>query len=1573
MAAINNLKNFNLGGLDQDDSPEKVAANDFISAYNVRSSGTSAGEDGYITNIESNIQLANTAPQGLNKIIGFKGFENINSAIAFRYNSQGLNQILKIDYETNAVTTLYTDQTNSVDGAILLPLNPNNYLQLKLVNDTYLVWADGLNEVGYINLTTLESGGYGSLLLEDLTLIKPQNLIPIQGAYISDAGRAANFIKPNLFQFTSQYINTDFNYSTWGTWSKRIIPAQESTPTIGTDVTQNNCIVITVDIGSIRANQINIAARYAGNDFSIIKQVTRAYATALPNTAVDVTTEVYEAYNPTTNTYSFAFYNTDIAIPVPATDTDQFADYIYPANSVEVLNGNLIAIADLQVGYERPTTSIQADAIGYDPNVTITLAPTANRLNISYINSGSSGSGEGDHKRYVQVNFLGAPVANDKITVVLQDIRNSNSTLSYTYTVLTGDTLLHAIANLSAEIPNSSYRQDTASPQVILSIVTPSYFGLQNAYITLFNAGATVSKSVHGVLDNSSYQLALSYRDKYGRPFPLQTGNEFIVHTQSFAQLNGSANQISWNILQSAAPVGAFDYQWLITKNSTVTQGSLLDVFGNVLNFLGEWSASTNSPTLHPQSGTVGDTYQIGAPNGNVTTFNLGKGDTVYNSGDYVVYNGISWDILPKSFGDLTSAGTFIAIKINPLYLFNQNYANEGIDTVLNYDYSVGDRCTLHYYLTGSNPSYINTPCIDVSVLGFDPATYLLKIEKSSALTYSGSNLDYNGVAINGKDIFLRLYSPNTQQITGDTSTQSETAFFEIGERFLITGGVHDTLQGFITDGDIYVKSRSYNGAVDPSSEYSITATDFNFSDFYPSQYTSYGRPRSYFDTLEKTEQKATIAVSQTYISGSRLNGLNRFFAADLYGDGSGQTSSSKGAIQVMWQRGSVLCVGQDYDWFYIPVNYAWQVLNEQLTGLAISEKLLNNGRYEAKGIGVVRDSFVNYEDLGYFVSAQRSEPMQLRINGVLPISGKMTKFFRSTIQSAISSGFKVTGYYDTFNNEYVLTIQLPGNSLVSLPFNSFNWNVFDPYIIAPSDVTAIPNTTNSTVAYNSSTGIAVYTPTTGFIGNDVGTVTFNANGGSVTKNICLNWSAGTTTVNNFNFIPLTNQPESTLLTSNSILVFGNNVAVPISISSGGQYSVNGGAFTGSAGMVNQNDTVVVRQTSSATGPTETDVTLTISTTTGVFRVTTGSTAVNPFTFTPLTGQAISTVFTSNAITVSGNTLPVPISISGGTYNINGGSYTSSAGTVNAGDIVTVKVTSSASYNTAVVATLNIGGTTGTFSVTTEYVNAFSFVPANNAALSTTIISAPITVSGANVGTYPISITGGSYSINGGSYTTAPGNTSVGDSITVECLSSSSNSTITSCTLTIQDKSATFNVTTLGASGATGILVIDIFDTTTINAYAYVNTPGATIPYQQPVYTGNNFYPTGSTDAANAWGLSSDLNPPQPTRRFEFNIQKLIATYPAEPTFTIIVAGRDTSSGTMRGSYVNRSAADSQMVMGGSPGSYLPTVSGTILASTNYSGYAVVAGANGTYGIGIGAEIIKFVYDVATMVITVST
>jgi hypothetical protein len=94
-------------------------------------------------------------------------------------------------------------------------------------------------------------------------------------------------------------------------------------------------------------------------------------------------------------------------------------------------------------------------------------------------------------------------------------------------------------------------------------------------------------------------------------------------------------------------------------------------------------------------------------------------------------------------------------------------------------------------------------------------------------------------------------------------------------------------------------------------------------------------------------------------------------------------------------------------------------------------------------------------------------------------------------------------------------------------------------------------------------------------------------------------------------------------------------------------------------------------------------------------------TTPDAFSFAALTGVPLRTAESSNTVTISGITKPSPISVSGGTYSINGGSYTSAAGTVNNGDTVTVQLTSSSSPSTASKATLTIGGLSADFSVTT--------------------------------------------------------------------------------------------------------------------------------------------------------------------------------------------------------------------------------------------------------------------------------
>jgi len=104
------------------------------------------------------------------------------------------------------------------------------------------------------------------------------------------------------------------------------------------------------------------------------------------------------------------------------------------------------------------------------------------------------------------------------------------------------------------------------------------------------------------------------------------------------------------------------------------------------------------------------------------------------------------------------------------------------------------------------------------------------------------------------------------------------------------------------------------------------------------------------------------------------------------------------------------------------------------------------------------------------------------------------------------------------------------------------------------------------------------------------------------------------------------------------------------------------------------------------------------------FDLLTSDAAPDAFSFTPQTNVALSTVTTSNTITVSGINYTAPVSVTGGQYSINGGGYSTAVGFVWNGDTVTVRQTSSASTSTTTTATLTIGGVSGNFSVTTTAV-----------------------------------------------------------------------------------------------------------------------------------------------------------------------------------------------------------------------------------------------------------------------------
>jgi hypothetical protein len=99
------------------------------------------------------------------------------------------------------------------------------------------------------------------------------------------------------------------------------------------------------------------------------------------------------------------------------------------------------------------------------------------------------------------------------------------------------------------------------------------------------------------------------------------------------------------------------------------------------------------------------------------------------------------------------------------------------------------------------------------------------------------------------------------------------------------------------------------------------------------------------------------------------------------------------------------------------------------------------------------------------------------------------------------------------------------------------------------------------------------------------------------------------TTPDSFTFTDQAGMPLSTSIVSNPITVTGINYLTPISITACTnatcEYKINSGSWTADAGKVTNGDTVIVRQTSSASYSTMTTATLTIGGVSGTFTVTT--------------------------------------------------------------------------------------------------------------------------------------------------------------------------------------------------------------------------------------------------------------------------------------------------------------------------------------------------------------------------------
>jgi len=324
------------------------------------------------------------------------------------------------------------------------------------------------------------------------------------------------------------------------------------------------------------------------------------------------------------------------------------------------------------------------------------------------------------------------------------------------------------------------------------------------------------------------------------------------------------------------------------------------------------------------------------------------------------------------------------------------------------------------------------------------------------------------------------------------------------------------------------------------------------------------------------------------------------------------------------------------------------------------------------------------------------------------------------------------------------------------------------------------------------------------------GTASATLKAGEVEATFTVTTRAKDTTPDGFSFTSATNVTPNQPAYSNSVVLMGHE-GVDLSVSGGGYQFCSTAACTEMNGQPIQTAPYTdapngtrLRLVASPTANNEVvTVSLTAGTVTRTYTAATPDTVPNTFAFTPLTGQALNTQIQSNLVTISGISTATPVSVSGdGTpqFSINGSTTWRTSSTITNGQTLRVRLTSANAENTARTATVNVGGVTATFDVTTGDAtpDAFTVAPLTGQALNTQVTSAAVTITGITApATVTVSGEGSpQFSVNGTTFRSTAATITNGQTLRVRLTSASTTDTKRTATVTVGGVPATFEVTT---------------------------------------------------------------------------------------------------------------------------------------------------------------------------------
>jgi hypothetical protein len=322
----------------------------------------------------------------------------------------------------------------------------------------------------------------------------------------------------------------------------------------------------------------------------------------------------------------------------------------------------------------------------------------------------------------------------------------------------------------------------------------------------------------------------------------------------------------------------------------------------SVVTYLGTWNASTNTPTLANGTGDIGDLYICNVAG----TVNFGAGPITFSVGDWVIYNGSTWQRSAGQAGTVTSVG--LTSTAGAFTITNSPVTTSG-NIGLNFSGNSGQ-------YVGGDGSLITFPSIITQAQNLVTEVYnetgatltkgtivyingghgnlptitkaLATSDATSAQTYgvvradiTNMNNGYVTVIGNLDNIDTSAYTAGTQLYLSGTTAGTWTSTKPYAPIHLVYVGI--VVRSHPTQGVIEVKIQ--NGyELDELHNVSAQTPSNNQGLFYNSS-NSLWENKSIATALGYTPANAALVVPYTGATGNVNLGSNNLTASNLFGE----------------------------------------------------------------------------------------------------------------------------------------------------------------------------------------------------------------------------------------------------------------------------------------------------------------------------------------------------------------------------------------------------------------------------------------------------------------------------------------------------------------------------------------------------------------------------------------------------------------------------------------------------------------------------------------------------------------